>query len=365
MRDDQIVAMLVPGGTEHAGGIGRWAGYLAQEWRAGGLVPPIELIDTRGFGGWHVGAWRFTMAIARLLRLRATGRLGVIHANLSASGSTVRKCIVSAIARAMGVPLVLHLHSGRYFDFYGRLPAVARAAVRRMFLRAAQVVALGDGWAALVSATFGIPRATIVVMPNGVRGPTSVTARSSQSHEPLVLFLGRLGPGKGVPELIEALGDPRLAGLEWRATLAGDGDPLPYRARAAALGIDGRIAFPGWLDGPSVATLLRDADLLVLPSRQENLPVSVVEALAHRVAVVATPVGALPELLKEGESVCFVPIGDAAALAAAITDLLGDAASRARIAEGGHAVFAATLDIAAQAARLRAIYRRLMRMDAV
>jgi hypothetical protein len=92
------VAMLVPGGLEHAGGIGRWAGYLEASWAEHGLQPPLEIIDTRGTGHAGRAALAFIRALLRLMLLSATGRLGTVHANLSKRGSTARKLIVSLLA---------------------------------------------------------------------------------------------------------------------------------------------------------------------------------------------------------------------------------------------------------------------------
>src|SRR4051794_18926007 len=105
-RDGKLAAMLVPGGLEHAGGIGRWAGYLQQAWSRQALAPPLEIIDTRGHGHAGHAAAAFIQALYRLARLHAAGRLGVIHANLSKRGSTARKLIVAELARSLRVPLV-------------------------------------------------------------------------------------------------------------------------------------------------------------------------------------------------------------------------------------------------------------------
>ncbi len=89
-----------------------------------------------------------------------------------------------------------------------------------------------------------------------------------------------------------------------------------------------------------------------MPSHAENFPISIIEALAASVAVVATPVGATPELLQDGISALFVPIADAPALANALLRLLDDPALRQSIAEAGHAIFRRDLDITRLARRL-------------
>ena len=85
---------------------------------------------------------------------------------------------------------------------------------------------------------------------------------------------------------------------------------------------------------------------------------SVLEALAHGVAVVATPVGTTPEILENGVSALLVPPGDVTALGEALARLIDDPALRGRIAAAGHGVFRARLDIALAAERLTELYRR-------
>jgi glycosyltransferase involved in cell wall biosynthesis len=354
--------MLCPGGVEHSGGIGRWAGYMEREWTRQALRPPLEIVDTRGFGGPAVGVRAFASALARLCRLRARGELALVHANLSADGSTLRKALVALLARALRVPLVVHLHSGRFFRFYARLPRPLQRAVRRLFARAERVIVLGSVWRDQVVEILGVPPGKIMVLPNAVGRPSALARDAPPDGVCHIVFLGRLFPPKGVPELIEALASPALAGRPWRATLAGDGDAASYRAAAESGGIADRVAFPGWLQQDAVGALLREADLVVLPSHSENLPVSVVEALAYRVAVVATPVGATPELIADGESALFVPVGDSVALAAALARLIDDPALRRRIAEAGHRVFLDKLDAAAAARSLVALYKSVLHL---
>ena len=86
---------------------------------------------------------------------------------------------------------------------------------------------------------------------------------------------------------------------------------------------------------------------------------AVIEALAHGVPVVTTPVGALPDYLQHERSVLFVPPGDVPALAAAIERLLEEASLQAALAEGGRAAFARHFDIAAVAAQFAGLYRSI------
>jgi len=168
-----------------------------------------------------------------------------------------------------------------------------------------------------------------------------------------VLALGRLSPEKGQDVLLEAFS--RLPADEHRhLLLAGDGALRPVlERRAAALGE--RVRLLGWRDDPWA--LLGAADVFVLPSRREGLPIALLEALAVGLPVVATHVGAVGEVLAGGACGHLVEPDDAAALAAALAEVLGDGKVRARLGEAGRTRVDAAYDVAGQTRALEALYR--------
>src|SRR5262249_21780432 len=156
------------------------------------------------------------------------------------------------VCRLARVPVVLHLHASSYPEFYARLPRPARRVVRWAFRVPAAVVVLAESWREYACRVLQVPPERVRVLPNAVPGPDRLGIRRRASGEPLeVLFLGRLGARKGVPELLAALADPRLRSAPWRATLAGDGDGDRFRRQAVQLGVGERVSFPGWIDAES------------------------------------------------------------------------------------------------------------------
>jgi rhamnosyl/mannosyltransferase len=138
---------------------------------------------------------------------------------------------------------------------------------------------------------------------------------------PRYLFVGRLVWEKDLPTLLAAV--RQVAGIEvW---LAGDG-PLRGSLEAAVAGAP--VQFLGAVPHERIAALLNDSRALVLCSTTEGVPNVVLEALAHGRPVIATPVGAVPELVQDGINGRIVPVGDVAALAAAMRELQDDEAWR-------------------------------------
>jgi glycosyltransferase involved in cell wall biosynthesis len=350
--------MTCPGGLDHSGGIGRWAGYVIGAWPEDAAAPAPIVIDTRGYGGVMVGLTAFPRALMRLLGLALSGRLGIIHANLCVNASTLRVFVIATLFRSFGARLVVHLHSGNYSDFYSRLPRIAQDAVKGIFRKAARVIVPGKVWEDMLVREIGVERSKIGVLYNAVPEPDLSARRKMADGRCHIVMLARLEPAKGVPELLDALADPAIRALPWRATLAGDGEDA-YRRRAAELGIGDRIAFPGWVGPDVVDRLLLEADILVLPSHFECLPVSLVEAMAHGVAVVTTPVGAVPEVVTDGESALLVPVRDKAALAAALGRLIQSPDLRDKIGAAGRVAYEGRLEASRSARLLSELYAEL------
>lgn len=312
-----------------------------------------RFLVTRGQRGAAFSAVSLPLAIARLAWLRARGQADLLHINLSSHGSTQRKLVLAAACRRMGIPYVLHLHGSRMRQYWLGAPAGTRARIAAMFAGAARILVLGEVWRRFVAEQVPAAAERIVILPNATR-----PARLPQVPDPArvrILFLGRVGERKGVPQLIDALA--RLAGDGcWHATIAGDGDVEAARARADAAGIASRVDLPGWVGPEAVETALAHADVLVLPSFDENLPMSVIEGMAAGLAVIATPVGATEEIVRDGETGLLVPPGDVDALAAALARLVGDAALRERLGREARAFHGRHLEITPYTARLAAIW---------
>jgi glycosyltransferase involved in cell wall biosynthesis len=266
--------------------------------------------------------------------------------------------VLCATARLFGVPVILHMHGADFAEFHQRLHPLPRAMLNAAIRGAGRVIVLGRSSRDFLIEQARVPEAAIDIVPNGV--PRRRHAARSAARPAHILFLGRLCARKGVPELIAALASPALRDRDWRATLAGDGDPTPFRAMLDWYGLDKKVTLPGWADPSQTEALLADADILVLPSHNEAMPIAVLEALSAGVAVVATPVGAIPEFLENEVNALLVPPGVAADLAAAIVRLLDDSSLRQRLVRAGTAIFDEQLEIGRAATRIAELYRETM-----
>ncbi|MDB5555541.1 MAG: glycosyltransferase family 1 protein [Rhizobium sp.] len=338
------VLVSIPSGPTGQGGIDRIMAALKQELdREKRADIDVRFLVSRGSGHAALSGFHMLGFCLKMLAARVAGRADVVHINLSSYGSTYRKLVIATCARMLGIPYILHLHGSEYRLFWKEDTSFLSGRIRTMFEQAARVVVLGRTWRDFIAGRAPGAADHIAIVPNATEIPSLAHVGGGESVH--ILFLGRIGERKGVPQLIDTL-HAMHDHPGWRATIAGDGDVEVSKSRSAALGLGDRVAFPGWVGPATVASLIASADILVLPSFAENLPVSVIEGMAAGLAVVATPVGAVEDIIRDGETGLLVPPGDVPALADALLRLVNDPDLRARLGSAAQAVHRECLELA-------------------
>jgi glycosyltransferase involved in cell wall biosynthesis len=262
-------------------------------------------------------------------RIVADGfRPDLIHGNVFETGMPA-----VILGRRNRVPVVISEHYSAFAT--GRLSPLALKTARWSFERADRVLPvcafLRD---AIISR--GI-RARFELVPNAVDTTLFRPGRSRRPGPVRFLFVGTLGRNdlKGLGILLESLSRLRFHEVSWILEVVGDGeDRAIYEGLASRLSVLDRITFTGILSRPQVAERMREATILVLPSRMEMQPCVILEALASGLPVLASSVGGIPEIV--GSDVgSLVPPGDATSLTSSLEEILrgrrwGDPAIMAR-----------------------------------
>lgn len=320
----------------------------------------VRHVATHRDGGAAAKAATFAGGLARVLVELVARRPDLVHVHMSAAGSFVRKAVVCWAAYALRVPVVLHVHSGRFHLFHDRAPAPLQRVIRSTLTRADVVVALGGLMRERLARI--APDAVLTSLPNPV--PAAPATRRAPGAAPHVVFLGRIWAKKGAFDLVEAwakvVGGTAIATPGPRLTLAGDGEHDRARALADELGVGGSVTVHDWLRGDEVAALLADADVLALPSENEGQPMVVLEAMSRGVAVLATEVGGIPELVASGTEGLLVPPHDVPALADALGELLADPDRRRALGEAALARARSEFLAEAVAERIEGLYHEVL-----
>jgi len=349
--------------TPMGGGMFRIAQYLVQCQRAAPGRVALRLLETRGAGSALWSPLHLLRAIGAVIAGRASGKLAGVHVNGAERLSIVRKGVLMTACRLAGVPVVFHLHAAQLPRTYQSSPALVRAAIRGIFRLPSCCIVLGRNAADFLVRDLGLDASRVVVVFNGVPEPESQAGSVPEPDAAMsgfqLLFVGNLSERKGVSDLLHALQDERFGAIPLMLTLAGGGDVAGYKALATQLKIDGKVHFLGWTDEGAVGRLLDRADVLVLPSYHEGLPLAILEALARGVPVVCTPVGEIAGVLTDGHTALFVQPGDREGLATALIRVLQEPALRTRLRHAGRAAYQAQFSLqhfAASIARVHHLY---------
>ena len=269
--------------------------------------------------------WRDLLGLVELFRLCRQVRPEIVHANSSKAGVLGR--VAAVLAR---VPI-------RIFTVHGWAFAAHQGLAGRLYLWAERLmrplttlaICVSENERALgLSARTCSAQKTAVVY-NAVE--TTPVVERQETPLPRVVSVGRFKYPKDFGTLIEA-----LAKLDrpFFAQLVGDGpDRAELEAATRRHHLSASVEFLG--EREDVPALLAAADIFVLSSRSEGLPISVLEAMSAQLPVVGSAVGGVPELVLEGETGLLVPSGDAEALADALSSLLSDGELRRRLGEAG------------------------------
>lgn len=282
--------------------------------------------------GMRAAIWamfHFAEAILLSARLKADG-IGHLHNHFANSAATVGLLA----SRHVGIDWSLTLHGISEFDYPAGLLlrdkiAAARfvACVSRFGMAQAMRQIPAEHWPKLAIVRCGIDLTDL---------PTAAVRNDNGDRFLKLISVGRLSPEKGQAGLLDVVAMLRDRGVSLSLTLVGDGPEADaLHARTRALGITALVHFVGRQDERTTLASIAAADVLVLPSFMEGLPVVLMEAMALGVPVVATRVAGIPELVRDGESGLLFDPADWTALADAITRLAVDAPLRQSLAVNG------------------------------
>lgn len=235
------------------------------------------------------------------------------------------------IGKLRGVPVLVNYRGGNAEEFFERSFFWVKPA-----MKLADRLIVPSGFLQQIFAKFGL---TAEVVPNIIdlaRFAPDPAKKVSRANGPHIIVTRNLEPIYDIGTALRALAMVKNTWTGVRMTIAGSG---PERDAlldlTQALDLKENIMFTGRLDNEHMAQIYQQADLFVNPSLVDNMPISILEALASGVPVVTTDVGGIPFLVEHDRTVLMVPPGDAHAMAGAILDLLGNQEKANRLASAG------------------------------
>lgn len=318
----------------------------------------VRYFETMGEGSLAEKVGKNILGQSRFVRELLSGyRPDVFHIHVADRRSFYRKLAYFEQAQLTGVPVVVHIHGAVFEEFFDA-HAINATSVRRMFTNAALVLVLHQKiYDKSVEWAGGDSNVEILYNPVEIDAFDPPLPRDPE--QPLtVLMMGEVGERKGAFDLVEAIPTVLASVPTARFRFAGNGETERLQERVDALGVTASVDVMGWTAGDAKTAAFQTADVYCLPSYAENLPVSVLEAMAARLPVVGTPVAGTPEEIIEGETGFMIQPGDRDAIADRLIRLLTDPALRANMGAAGRSRVEKHFENEVVTARLIELWRK-------
>ena len=249
--------------------------------------------------GWFL---KQIMSVARFRRCLKNEQIDIVHLNTTFTTlAIVRDAVYAAAARIARVPVVLHVHGGRYLieDFNSKL---LKKIAEKMLRFARVVIVLSELEKGILESRRQNPN--IEVLGNAVSIDELTNAeRERNTDEKIMVFLGRLHESKGLHEIVEACRVLKNEGFKFRFRCFGAGAEKDFFLGEMKKILSEKFDYGGVVAGAEKQKVLSEADIFLLPSRYgEGLPMAMLEAMAAGCVVVVSEMASIGAVIQDGEN---------------------------------------------------------------
>jgi len=317
----------------------------------------IDYLASHVEGGKFTKLWVALSTGLNFVYLLLTGQVAFLHAHVARWNSFWRKSVFMLLCHLFSRPYIIHIHSGGFIAFYENDCNDFQRKLINFFLKhAAKVIVLTNEtsrWALSVS-----HHNKVEVLANFIQ--QDVNSNKVKAREKgRVLFLGRFTEEKGIYDLLEVLPDLLVKIPEIKLILCGEGDSDSVNEKIASLEMKDHVELLGWVTGDDKLKELYSAQVFVLPSFVEGVPMGVLEAMQSGCPVVATTVGGIPDQIENGVQGILYEAGDQRALRVAMEAVLTDVVLAERMGQQGMLTIKRKFSAAAVMPKLESIYKTL------
>jgi glycosyltransferase involved in cell wall biosynthesis len=311
----------------------------------------------------HVDGTKFrklAQAAFGLIKMMASltlQKIDIVHIHGGDIVSISRKLVYFRLARLFECKIIFHFHGASFLDQYSYAPELLRNGIARMFEKADLVICLSESWNRAVHDI--APSAKVKVIFNSINLPALQKTEVKCGNTVQIVFLGLIGERKGVFDLLEVVKCLIDDNYKVNFSIAGNGDTERLISEINRMNICEQVKYLGWINEQQRDALFRGADIFVLPSYAEGMPMSILEAMSYCLPIISTPVGGIPELVVDGETGFLVEPGDLQSLFEKITDLVTNKAKRDRFGQQGRRIIEQKYDINKNVNIIDDIYNRL------
>lgn len=246
----------------------------------------------------------------------------IVHVNSSFGFSFYRKLYYIYLSNLFGAKVINHIHGAEFEKFYINANEKKKQRIQRVYNKCDYFIALSDEWKTNLCKI--VPEHKVKVIEN-----YSIIHRNKPKNEfgKTILFLGEVGKRKGCLDIPDVIKNVVQVIPDCKFILAGnpiEDDYANIIEKVREYNISSNIEFPGWVRGKEKENLLNSADVFFLPSYNEGMPMSILEAMGYGLPIVSTTVGGIPKIVRNLENGYITNPGDIEKFSKSIVDLLSN-----------------------------------------
>jgi glycosyltransferase involved in cell wall biosynthesis len=240
-------------------------------------------------------------------------KIKIIHIHGASYGSFYRKYIIFIICKHFfRKKIIYHIHGGEYQVFYKKSNILSKQLIKNFLAKADIVLCLSQSWVEYFGQNYNIKR--LEILPNIIDYPL-LNEQHARSEAIIFLFLGLICKEKGIFDLIEVIAENKEQYTgKIKLIIGGNGEIQHLRDLINKYHIEDIVEFLGWISSNEKSDILNNADVYILPSYHEGLPISILESMSYGKAVISTKVGGIPEIVRDNENGLLINPGDLEAI---------------------------------------------------
>lgn len=298
MIEKELASKVIMSGDyfrdNHPGGISAVVNYWST------FFDGLQYYPMYKAGGKITKAWWFLTSYVRMaFRMMTDRNVRIMHLHTAADGSFRRHSSLARLGHLFGRKVILHIHASRFKDFFNEASPRNRERILETLKNADKIIVLSVSWKEWFS-SIGIDEDRLIILHNITPMPVHIPDAETKDGKTRFLFMGEIGQRKGVFDIIRAIAAHKEE-AEGRMELKIGGNRNEDRLMAAIRenGLESIVSFEGWVSGEKKLRMLDWADIFILPSFNEGLPISILEAMSYGCPIISTKVGGIPEVVTD------------------------------------------------------------------
>lgn len=289
----------------HPGGISSVVQYWSK------YIENLQYYPTFKEGSKITKVFIYASTVIRLYcRLLFDRQVNIVHVHTAAGTDFKRSSIIINLAKKFGKKVILHSHASQFKVFYADSDDKQKVQILTTLRKADVLIALSESWKEWF-VMIGVESKKITILHNITDYPEIHYEERKASFPIRYLFLGEIGHRKGVFDIIRALANHR-EDLEGKVELKIGGNKHEEELLSAIkdANLENIVSFEGFVSSHKKIDLLNWADVFILPSFNEGLPISILEAMSYSMPIISTPVGGIPEVVDKTNGTLVSPGND-------------------------------------------------------